>query len=247
MTSRLIKAAQAGDVKALEELWERTKRFAFTVARRFQPTSSVDAEDLQQCAWLGFYSAVPKYDERHGFLTLLDYYVRRECQTALHIRTSKRDPLTVSYDVPAPDEEHAMVELFEDESLPDSDLPLMGADLVRDVRAAVAELPERERKLIELRWLGADPLTLNQVSELMGISRQRVSMLEQRAFERLRADPVLQTYAPRRSASISQGSGLMRFLTTGTSSTEHQAVSRMRRKDTYASLLESLAAAGHLA
>ena len=244
---QLIQAAQTGDNAALEALWAQTQAFAFTVLRRYVPTVCVDSDDLQQCAWLGFFAAVHKYEEQYNFLTCMEFCIRMECRKALRIHTSKREPLTVSYDVPAHDEEHAMVELFEDESLPDSDAPLIGADLVRDVRAAVAELPERERKLIELRWLGADPLTLDQVSELMGISRQRVSMLEQRAFERLRADPVLQTYAPRRSASISQGSGLMRFLTTGTSSTERQAISRIRRKDAYTSLLESLAASGHLA
>ena len=122
---QLIQAAQTGDKTALEALWARTQAFAFTVLRRFCPTVCVDSDDLRQCAWLGFFAAVNKYEERYNFLTTMEFYIRRECRKALHMYTSKRYPLTVSYDVPAPDEEHAMVDLFEDESLPDHDASLI--------------------------------------------------------------------------------------------------------------------------
>lgn len=114
----LIRQAKDGDAEAIGVLWEETRKFALAVSRRFHATVSVDADDLQQCAWLGFHAAVQRYEARYHFLTLLDYCVRIECQQALHIRTSKRDLATVSYDIPAPDGEQAMLDLFEDDSCP---------------------------------------------------------------------------------------------------------------------------------
>lgn len=253
---QLIREAQNGDKSALEELWERTKAFAFTVSRRFYTTVCVDQDDLQQVAWLGFHAAVQKHEGQYNFLTLLDYSIRVECRQALGIRTSKRDPVTVSYDIPAPDGEQAMIDLFVDDALPESDASLIGADLARDVRAAVAELPDRERLLIETRWLGADPLTLDQIGKALGISRERARQLEQRAFARLRDDPVLQTYAPWRNISGNLKSGLSRFIDTRTSCVEQVALRGVQRsmnekkrhaqKTAYADLLESLAAEGYL-
>lgn len=253
---QLVREAQSGNKQALEALWERTKAFALAASRRFHATTCVDSDDLQQAAWLGFYAAVQKHEGRYHFLTLLDYFIRVEFRQALGIRTSKRDPVTVSYDIPAPDGEQAMIDLFVDDALPESDASLIGADLARDVRAAVAELPKRERMLIETRWLGADPLTLDQIGKALGISRERARQLEQRAFARLRDDPVLQTYAPWRNTSGKLKSGLSRFIDTRTSCVEQVALRGVQRsmnekkrhaqKTAYADLLESLAAEGYL-
>lgn len=251
----LIKQAQDGNTQALEELWERTKPFAFAVSRRFHTTVCVDADDFQQCAWLGFHTAVQKHEGRYHFLTLVDYCVRLECQKALHIRTSKRDLATVSYDIPAPDGEQAMLDLFEDESLPESDAVLIGADLVRDVRAAVAELPKRERMLIELRWLGREVRPLYAVSKSMCISVERTRQLEERAFARLRDDPVLQTYATAPPSNLYH-TGLAHFKNHGSSCAEHamlRLITKTERNQkqkaahaAYVDLLASLRAEGYL-
>ncbi len=56
--------------------------------------------------------------------------------------------------------------------------------LARQLRAAVAALPARERNVVVLRfWRGA---TLDQVAEVLGLSRQRVAQVEAQALRRLR-------------------------------------------------------------
>ena len=58
----------------------------------------------------------------------------------------------------------------------------------RVVRRAVAELGERERELIELRYglRGGEELTQKEVADLLGISQSYISRLEKRILLRLR-------------------------------------------------------------
>jgi RNA polymerase sigma-32 factor len=52
---------------------------------------------------------------------------------------------------------------------------------------AMESLSERERLIIELRWLTEPPWTLEQVGKKLGISRARVRQIEKEALEKLRA------------------------------------------------------------
>jgi len=53
-------------------------------------------------------------------------------------------------------------------------------------RAALDKLPERERRIIEQRFLREKPLTLQELADEYGISRERVRQLEQNALRRLK-------------------------------------------------------------
>lgn len=255
---KLIKRAQEGDTAALEALWEQTKRFSFTVSRRFYTTTYADTEDLQQCAYLGFHAAVMQHTGRYDFLSLVRWCTQRECQKLIDLYGSRRQLRADSLDIILPDGESTPADLIKDDSLPEHDVRLIGSEIVRDVRAAVAELPERERMLIETRWLGDDPLTLDQTGKAMGISLERTRQIEARAFDRLRADPVLRTYTgnPEKSGDVVGRGGLQNFLNTGSSVVEHEVIrsilhserkqKKQAQQSAYAALLQSLADAGYL-
>ncbi len=51
--------------------------------------------------------------------------------------------------------------------------------------SAMADLNQRERRIIEARKLADDPVTLEELSEEFGVSRERVRQIETRAFEKL--------------------------------------------------------------
>ena len=51
--------------------------------------------------------------------------------------------------------------------------------------AAMEGLNEREKRIFEMRRLSEDPLTLEQLSEESGVSRERVRQIEVRAFEKV--------------------------------------------------------------
>jgi RNA polymerase primary sigma factor len=79
-------------------------------------------------------------------------------------------------------------DLLEQTGLPDTDELLLRESFSRALRDALAELPARERKVLELRF-GLDddqPKTLREIGEVMGLSRERVRQIESRALNKLR-------------------------------------------------------------
>ena len=50
---------------------------------------------------------------------------------------------------------------------------------------ALGVLNERERRIFEARRLADDPVTLEELAEEFGVSRERVRQIEVRAFEKI--------------------------------------------------------------
>jgi RNA polymerase sigma-32 factor len=55
------------------------------------------------------------------------------------------------------------------------------------INIALSGLPERERYIIENRYLSENPVTLQEIGEKLGLSRERVRQLESRALKRIKA------------------------------------------------------------
>jgi len=98
----------------------------------------------------------------------------------------------LSLDAPQSSDEdgRAWVEMLEDEAGA-TDLAVverLDGDRRRFMlRDAVGQLPERERAIVEARHLTDEPVTLSELGEQMGISKERVRQLEERALGRLTA------------------------------------------------------------
>ena len=60
------------------------------------------------------------------------------------------------------------------------------------LKSAMGELPEREREIIEARFLTDDPITLEKLGERFGVSRERVRQLEARAFKKIQESVLTQ-------------------------------------------------------
>ena len=68
------------------------------------------------------------------------------------------------------------------------------------LKDALAVLNDRERRIFEARRLQEDPVTLEELSEEFGVSRERVRQIEVRAFEKVQKavrDLITQREAPR--------------------------------------------------
>jgi len=79
-------------------------------------------------------------------------------------------------------------DLLEDET-PDQESAVIEADEMEKRRALMVDamqgLNERERRILTARRLQDEPLTLEDLSQEYGISRERVRQIEVRAMEKL--------------------------------------------------------------
>ncbi|MBN8294472.1 RNA polymerase factor sigma-32 [Rhodobacter sp. NTK016B] len=98
----------------------------------------------------------------------------------------------LSLDAPqgADEDGRSWVETIEDEdAATEMDVAerLDGAQRRKILYSAVEQLPDRERRIVSARHLSEDPATLSDLGALMGISKERVRQLEERALNRLTA------------------------------------------------------------
>jgi RNA polymerase primary sigma factor len=84
--------------------------------------------------------------------------------------------------------ESELGDLLEQTGLPDADELLLRESFSRALSDALAELPQRERKVLELRFglIDDQPKTLREIGEVMELSRERVRQIESRALNKLR-------------------------------------------------------------
>lgn len=88
-------------------------------------------------------------------------------------------------------------DLLEQTVLPDTDERIIRESFRVALADALAELPERERKVLELRFGLEDdqPKTLREIGEILDLSRERVRQIESRALNRLRRSHTTQSLA----------------------------------------------------
>jgi RNA polymerase primary sigma factor len=77
-------------------------------------------------------------------------------------------------------------DLFGDPNARDPEEDATEALRRREVRRALRKLPERERRMVELRFgFDGEPASLEAIGQELGLSRERVRQLEHDAFEQL--------------------------------------------------------------
>jgi RNA polymerase primary sigma factor len=89
------------------------------------------------------------------------------------------------------EEESELGDLFGDPSAEDPAGEAVDSIRRLEVRRALAELPERERRVLELRFgLDGEPWTLEAIGKELGVTRERVRQLETDAMAHLAAELV---------------------------------------------------------
>ncbi len=87
------------------------------------------------------------------------------------------------------DEEHEfhLSDKLEQNVIPPADNVLFRGALRKQVRQALSELDEKERKVILLRFglTGEEPKTLKEIGEVMNLSRERIRQIEAQALKKL--------------------------------------------------------------
>jgi RNA polymerase primary sigma factor len=103
--------------------------------------------------------------------------------------------LPVSLEKPIGEEEDSSLGDFVPDDQAESPFDTASLSLRRgDIEAALCSLPDRERKVIELRFglLGEAPCTLEEVGRAFGVTRERIRQIENNTLKRLETLPEAQ-------------------------------------------------------
>lgn len=82
-----------------------------------------------------------------------------------------------------------LAELLEQDAVPPVEEAMLHDAMADRVRVALGELDEKEREVVELRFgldRDGDPRTLQEVGDILQLSRERIRQIESRAKEKLR-------------------------------------------------------------
>jgi RNA polymerase primary sigma factor len=107
----------------------------------------------------------------------------------IHVILASRSRPTVSIDAAVGDGDMLMADLMED---PDAKSPLIAAmdsSTAVEVRSALAWLTPSESRIIRWRF-GIDergPMKLQEIADILGLSRERIRQIEEKALKKLRA------------------------------------------------------------
>lgn len=159
---QLVDRAKHGDIHAFEDLIRKYQDQIFRYALHMLP-SRQDAEDVAQETFIGAYRSLKGFRNESSFNTWLIAIART--RVAHWYRRRK-----IEYDLdetqePATYDNDALLEHME-------------------IRSAVAELPERYREMIVLRY--ENQLDLGEISAVTGLSRNVVGTSLHRARQMLR-------------------------------------------------------------
>ena len=191
-TEALNKFGTEEEKEAKSELIEHNLRLVVYIAKKFDNTS-VGVEDLISIGTIGLIKAINTFNPTKN-IKLATYASRCiENEILMHIRKIAGQKAEVSLDEPINTDWDGNELLLSDVLGTDGDIVMrpMEEDAEQQLlREALARLPERERRIVSLRFgLGGRPeKTQKEVADLLGISQSYISRLEKRIMQRLRRD-----------------------------------------------------------
>jgi RNA polymerase primary sigma factor len=110
-----------------------------------------------------------------------------EMKTERVVEVQRLTRETVSLEAPIGDSDVSLGDFIEDEDSAQPEQAAADAIMKRDLRQVLSGLPDRERRILELRYglTGEDPMTLEQVGKALGVTRERVRQMELKTLRRL--------------------------------------------------------------
>ena len=176
--------------EAKSTLIEHNLRLVAYIAKRFENTGA-NIEELISIGTVGLMKAVSTFNADKN-IKLATYASRCiENEILMFIRKTSTQRREVSIDEPLSVDWDGNELLLSD--ILGSDIDTVTKEMEEDeerriVRAAVEDLSQREKVIIELRYglLGGKELTQKEVADTLGISQSYISRLEKKIMSRLR-------------------------------------------------------------
>ncbi len=188
----MLQKMAEGDPEAKSALIEHNLRLVVYIARRFESTG-VNIEDLISIGTIGLIKGVGTFrtDKKIKLATYCSRCIENEI--LMHIRKISSQKGEISLDEPINTDWDGNELLLADVLGTEADTvqrPMEERVDIDLLRQALSRLPEREARIIFLRFgLGGGPeRTQKEVADLLGISQSYISRLEKRIMLRLRRD-----------------------------------------------------------
>ena len=191
----LSQRIRQGDERALNRLVEANLRFVVAVARQYQG-KGLSMEDLVSEGNIGLMKAAGKYDAGRGlrFVNYAVVFVRQQIERALKAESAeqrvetRRDGQTRSVDAPLGTKTNmSLLSVLVDGNAPLADERVYNASVERAVMAALQSLDERGLKVVNAYFgIGQENLTMAEIAQDMGLKRERVRQIRDRAVRRMR-------------------------------------------------------------
>ena len=171
-----LRCAQAGCEDCLRALLRENRNLILAVIH-VQYMGQVDDADLEQEGWIGFWQAVKWYDPQRGarFSTFAWLVIRQRIWRAVR-RASSVERWQES---DGPYSEAADAQVITN---------WQNAQIHEALEEGLSELSKRERQVLSLRygWDGRPPQTFAEISETLGLTRQRMHQIHNEALLLLR-------------------------------------------------------------
>ena len=190
---------EANAISALERdranadiLIEHNLRLVVYIAKKFENTG-VGIEDLVSIGTIGLIKAINSYRSDKN-IKLATYASRCiENEILMYIRKSSNRHTEISIDEPLNTDWDGNELLLSDVLGSDEESISFEIEQLEErmiIRRAVAELGEREREIIELRYgmRGERELTQKEVADRLGISQSYISRLEKKIISQLKEE-----------------------------------------------------------
>ena len=192
-----LEALEQGSEEAKQKLIEHNLRLVVYIARRFENTG-INLEDLISIGTIGLIKAINTY-RRDKNIKLATYASRCiENEILMYIRKTACQKAEVSLDEPINMDYDGNELLLSDILGTDEDQiyrPMEDDVDLCVLRQSLADLPEREREIVFLRFglYGRKEMTQKEIAQQMGISQSYISRLERRIMLRVRKEFLRQT------------------------------------------------------
>jgi RNA polymerase primary sigma factor len=95
----------------------------------------------------------------------------------------------ISVDAPfSDDEENNLLDVLTNEDTPKADYALIKESLIKEIERALSTLTEREKGIIKAFFgINCTELSLEEIGDLFGLTRERVRQIKEKAIKRLRS------------------------------------------------------------
>jgi len=105
----------------------------------------------------------------------------------------------ISVDAPFQEgEDNSLLDVLENDDSPNADNTLISESLIKEIERSLATLTDRERDILKMFFgIGVQEMTLEEIGDRLGLTRERVRQIKEKAIRRLRhtsRSKLLKTY-----------------------------------------------------